>query len=182
MSARIEIDRRSLGALEHNLKEIQSKIPAAAYSGMVAFLFNAKSLAQNRLKDRKHIVTSRLRNSIYVKNHSKRQDSTQYSDNAGQSYSAELTTVTIQEKEAAIGTNVEYAASIERGAVAHVIVPKNKEWLHFMTKAGNWVKTKLVNHPGYAGDSYLWWGVQNADDKEFVKAYNREVNNIKLKK
>lgn len=183
MSAQIEIDRSSFDALNKNLDDIKKKIPLASYQAMVAFLFNAKSLAQNRLKDHKHIVTSRLRNSIYVKSNSKLQDSKQYSDDNGKSYSAELETVALKDKEAAIGTNVEYAAAIERGAAPHTIYPRNGRALSWINKStGERIFIGKVNHPGYAGDSFLWWAVQNADDKEFVKEYNRQVNDIKLRR
>lgn len=183
MSARIEIDSRSFDNLNKNFDEVKKKIPEFTYRSLVAFLFNAKSLAQNRLKDHKHIVTSRLRNSIYVKSHAKRQDNKQYNDSNGRSYSAELETVALKDQEAAIGTNVEYAAAIERGARPHTIYPVKAKFLSWINKTtGGRVFARRVNHPGFGGDSYLWWAVQNADDKEFVKEYNRQVNNIKLRR
>lgn len=210
MKGQIEIDRSSFDALNKNFDDIKKKIPLASYHALVAFLFNAKSLAQNRLKANKHIVTSRLRNSIYVKSHAKRQDNKQYSDRKGRTYSADLETVALKDQEAAIGTNVEYAAAIERGAPAHIIRAKNGKALSWLPEAageawftgktkstlrkyykdrsgGNTLRrmrifAKQVLHPGYPGDSFLWWGVQNADDKEFVKEYNRQVKNIKLRR
>lgn len=146
MSAKLEIDSGSRNKLFSNLDQVAKKIPAATYEAIVVFLFNAKSLAQNRIKEKKHIVTSRLRNSIYVKSNAKLQDQRTYSDNEGNTFNGDLSTVTLKEQEAAVGTNVEYAEKIERL------------------------------------DSFLYWGVQNADDKEFVKAYNKEVNKIPLKK
>ena len=183
MKGQIEIDRSSFDALNKNLDDIKKKIPLATYEALVAFLFNAKSLAQNRLKDHKHIVTSRLRNSIYVKSRAKRQDNKQYNDSNGRSYSAELETVALKDQEAAIGTNVEYAAAIERGARPHTIYPVKAKFLSWINKVtGGRVFARRVNHPGFGGDSFLWWGVQNADDKEFVKEYNRQVNNIRLRR
>lgn len=183
MKGQIEIDSRSFDALNKNFDEVKKKIPEFTYRSLVAFLFNAKSLAQNRLKDHKHIITSRLRNSIYVKSNSKLQDNKQYTDSNGKSYSAELETVSLKDKEAAIGTNVEYAAAIERGAAPHTIYPRNGRALSWINKStGERIFIGKVNHPGYAGDSFLWWGVQNADNKVFVKEYNKQVNDLNLKK
>lgn len=143
MSGQISIDAKSLRSLHANFSDVAKKIPDASYQALVTFLFNAKALAQNRILDKQHVVTSRLRNSIYVKSHAKRQDQKQYSDKLSRTWNAELNDANIGPKEAAVGTNVEYAQNIERI------------------------------------DSFLWWGIQNADDKEFVKEYNKQVNAIK---
>lgn len=182
MSARLEIDERSMRVLGNRLDDIKKDIPAAAYESMVAYLFSVKSLAQNRLKDRRHIITSRLRNSLHVMSNAKRQDSKTYSGNDGKTYSAELKSVSLKDKEAAVGTNVEYAASIELGSKPHVILPVVKKVLSWIDKiTGERVFARRVNHPGTKGDSFLYWAFQNASDKEFVKEYNRQVNTMKRK-
>lgn len=148
MSARIEIVSKSRTDLFSNLDKIKVEIPNACYSGIIRFLFRAKSLAQNKIKQDRHIVTSRLRNSVFVKttNEAKIKDQANYSDNQGNSFNGDLTTVRLRNNEAAFGTNVEYAEKIERL------------------------------------DSFIYWGFQNAEDSEFHKEYNKQVNAIKLKK
>jgi hypothetical protein len=179
--ASVEFSYKEKQKMDRTFEVIKKEIPAATYEALVAFLFGVKALAQNRLKDRKHIVKSRLRNSIYVHSTAKRQDNKTYSDNEGKTYSAVLA-VPLKKHEAAIGTNVEYALSVERGSSPHVILPKNKPLLKWKDKlTGQWRSAKKVNHPGTQGDSYLWWAFHRADDKEFVKAYNKEVNMIKKK-
>lgn len=37
---------------------------------------------------------------------------------------------------------------LEEGTDPHTIEPKNKPHLHFKASNGNWVRTKLVRHPG----------------------------------
>jgi hypothetical protein len=180
--ATVEFSYRDKQKLDKNLELIKKEIPAATYEALVSFLFSVKSLAQNRIKDRKHIVTSRLRNSIFVQSHAKLQDRKTHTDTNGRSYSSELD-VTLKKHEAAVGTNVEYALSVERGSAPHVILPAKKKVLSWIDKAtGKRMFSKRVNHPGTKGDSFLWWALQRADDKEFVKAYNREVNKIRTVK
>ncbi len=179
--ASVEFSYQEKQKLDRTFEVIKKEIPAATYGALVAFLFNVKSLAQNRLKDRRHIVTSRLRNSIYVQSTAKRQDNKTYSDNEGKTYSAILD-VPLKKHEAAVGTNVEYALSVELGSAPHTIVPVKAKVLSWVNKlTGDRIFAKRVNHPGTQGDSYLWWAFQRADDKEFVKEYNRQVNNIKKK-
>jgi len=179
--ASVEFSYRDKQKLDRNFEVIKKEIPAATYEAMVVFLFGVKALAQNRLKDRKHIVTSRLRNSIYVHSTAKLQDNKTYSDTKGGTFSATLD-VPLKKHEAAIGTNVEYAVSIERGSAPHTIVPVQAKVLSWVNKlTGDRIFAKRVNHPGSQGDSFLWWAFQRADDKEFVKAYNKEVNMVKKK-
>jgi hypothetical protein len=206
--ASVEFSYQEKQKLDRTFEVIKKEIPAATYEALVAFLFNVKSLAQNRLKDRKHIVTSRLRNSIYVQSTAKRQDNKTYSDKRGNSFNGEIN-VPLKKHEAAVGTNVEYALSVERGSAPHMIRPTKAKVLSWMPKAAGeaWFTGKtrstlrkfysdgkggfklkkerifaaFVNHPGTQGDSYLWWAFQRADDKEFVKEYNRQVNMIKKK-
>jgi len=78
----------------------------------------------------------------------------------GKSYNADLRTVNLKEGEGAVGTNVEYAAAVELGSRPHTIVAKNFKSLG-TKKAGFF--GKKVNHPGYAGDSYLYRALKNVD-------------------
>jgi hypothetical protein len=147
VSAQIDIVTKSQTDLFSNIDKVRVEIPNACYAGLVRFLFRAKSLAQNKLRADKHIVTSRLRNSIFVKttDKSKIKDQTNYRDNEGRSFNADLQTVRLDDNEAAFGTNVDYAEKIERL------------------------------------DSFIYWGFRHAEDSEFHKEYNKQVNQIKLK-
>jgi hypothetical protein len=83
--------------------------------GIVKILFDIKALAQLKLKYDQHIVTSRLRNSIYVQTKKGEQTSTNditYTDNTKKSYSSKLD-IELNENEGAVGTNVNYAEKIE---------------------------------------------------------------------
>lgn len=82
--------------------------------GLVKILFDIKALAQLKLKADEHIVTSRLRNSIYVKvpEWAKNKDNAKYSDITGKNYNADFE-VDLAKNEGAVGTNVDYAEKIE---------------------------------------------------------------------
>lgn len=54
---------------------------------------------------------------------------------------------------------MEYASSIELGSVPHVIEAKNKKALASKTTLFG----KRVFHPGYRGDSFLYWAYKNVD-------------------
>jgi len=63
-----------------------------------------------------------------------------------------------------VGTNVEYAAAIEFGSRPHVIEAKNKKVL----SNGKKFFGKRVNHPGWSGDSFLYWAMKNVDVEKSV--------------
>jgi hypothetical protein len=139
--AGIEIGQNEQRKLFSKLDQVKINIPNMVYDGLVKFLFTAKMNAQNKIKADRHIVTSRLRNSIFVKSHSKFKDNVNYSDNEGGRFNADLD-VDLKPHEAAFGTNVDYAEKIERL------------------------------------DSFIWWGFKNADNREFSKEYNRQINKV----
>jgi hypothetical protein len=144
--AGLQIGQNEQRKLFDNLDMVKISIPQICYNSIVAYLFNAKMNAMNKIKADRHIVTSRLRNSIYVLSHSKDlKDKDNYEDDLGNVFRGVLDNVNIEHQEAAFGTNVEYAEKIERL------------------------------------DSFIYWGFKNADDKEFSKRYNREVNQLKSK-
>ncbi len=158
----IEIDKASLNNLNKQFAALCTTIDKAAPRDIEKVLYKMKTEAQLRLTGRGHIVTSRLRNSIYVQMHgfdNFPDNSKSYSAN-GKSYSSELKTVRLKENEGAVGTNVEYAAGIEFGFRPHVIEAKNAKVLG-TPKTGFF--GKRVNHPGYKGDSYLYWALKNVD-------------------
>ena len=115
--ATIELEQASKANFDKQVKKLSKLAPEAAFKGLVRLLFDIKTLAQNKLKFDRHIVTSRLRNSLYVKTLGQKyanlkDNDGNYSDIKGNSFDqdfiAELT-----EMEGAIGTNVEYAPNIE---------------------------------------------------------------------
>lgn len=143
MSAQIKIE--GLDNLNKQLDIIRKNHAEKAFKFIVTLCADIKYLAQQRLKDRKHIVTSRLRGSIYVKTlnqkgtESLQDNGLSYSDLNGKLWSRELQTVTVKENEAAVGTGVEYAEKIE-----------------------------LM-------DSYLYWGAKNVDITKNVDKVYKEL-------
>lgn len=111
MSATITLMDSSRKNFQERLQFLEKKTIAETYRAMVKFLTNAQTLAKNKLKSDRHIVTSRLRNSIYVKTFDRKNEGT-YRDNKGKTYNNRIE-VKIAENEMAVGTNVEYAEKIE---------------------------------------------------------------------
>lgn len=100
-----------LANLNKQMDIIKAQYPEKAMDMVVKLLYDIKLLAQQKLKVDGHIVTSRLRNSIFVK--SKRQgDTSSYSDKEGRLFSRDLD-VQLSDMEGAVGTDVDYAAKIE---------------------------------------------------------------------
>lgn len=167
MSVKIEIDKESQLNLQKQFDALKVGAGRSMFSAIVKVGFKIKSEAQLRLTGRGHIITSRLKNSIYVK--TKKPTITQtnalnYSDGKGKTYKSDLTTVSLNDDELAIGTNVEYAAAIELGSRPHIIEAKNKKVL----SNGKTFFGKRVNHPGYAGDSFLYWAMKNVNVMQSV--------------
>ena len=116
MSVEIKIDKATQRRLNESLKGLEN---IDFFEATVNALFRIKALAQLRLTEKSHIVTSRLKNSIYVKTpnqkHANRSNNNRrYTDNEGRGFDADLTTVNLDKNEGAVGTNVEYAGKIER--------------------------------------------------------------------
>ena len=93
------------------MRKLEDRTDEAAEKGMVKFANSVKNLAQLKIKADKHIVTSRLRNSIAVQS-SSGVDESSYSDNEGDTYQKSLN-VQLNDNEFAVGSNVDYAAKIE---------------------------------------------------------------------
>lgn len=113
----ISFEQNSQRKLFENLDKVKINFPKFTYDGIVAFLLTARMNAMNKIKHDRHIVTSRLRNSIYVQSHTKESAlkvSKTYRDNENNSHDAELKSIQLDTNEAAFGTNVEYAEKIER--------------------------------------------------------------------
>lgn len=159
-----ELTEQSKRNIDLQMGKLKQLAPETAKKGMFKLLFDIKALAQNKLKSDSHIVTSRLRNSLYVQAGDQQyqngtDNSETYSDTAGKSYSRKLD-VALTDNEGAVGTNVEYAGAIEFGYGAHTIEVKNAKVLG-TPKAGFF--GKKVQHPGFKGDSFLWWALKNVD-------------------
>ena len=59
-----------------------------------------------------------------------------------------------------------YANAIDHGARHHTITARVAPFLHFFwVKAGHWVRTKSVNHPGNKPYSFLWDAWQRSSDR-----------------
>lgn len=168
-SVRLEIDKKTFDHVQSQLDALNKGGVNSAYRALMKVAFKIKSEAQLRLTGRGHINTSRLKNSIFVQTKIKsdvikNNNSLTYSDKKGNSYSSELTTVSLGDNEFAIGTNVEYAASIELGAKSHIIKAKNAKVL----SNGKRIFGRQVNHPGFAGDSFLYWALKNVNVAQSV--------------
>jgi hypothetical protein len=99
------------------MNKLKKLAPEKARKGMIRFLFDIKGAAQLKLKYDKHIVTSRLRNSIYVQTNKENEtampdNGKTYKDNEGKQFTSTLD-VQLNDNEGAVGTNVGYANKIE---------------------------------------------------------------------
>lgn len=158
----IELTQQSKKNIDLQMAKLKKLAPDVARKGMFKLLFDIKALAQNKLKSDRHIVSSRLRNSIYVqtlKPQNIGDNKETYQDETGKSYSSRLD-VDLTDNDGAVGTNVEYAGAIEYGYGPHTIEVKNAKVLGTPKKG---FFGKKVQHPGFAGDSFLWWALKNVD-------------------
>lgn len=195
-SVQIDIDKSAFDNIQKQFNSLKIGGTASAYRALMKVAFKIKSEAQLRLTGRGHIITSRLKNSIFVKSKKmndviKKGNSLTYTDTKGNSYKSDLSTVMLNEFEFAIGSNVEYAQDIELGARSHEITAKSGGILSWMPKASGkaWftgknkstlksyykdkdgantlknqrVFAKKVNHPGFKGDSFLYWAMKNVN-------------------
>ena len=108
--ATLELTRESQLNFDKTMKKLSTRTTEAARQGIVKFLYQIQTLAQDKLTSDGHIVTSRLKSSIAIKTPKITPGS--YSDKDGKNYKGDFD-VTLGENEAAVGTNVEYANKIE---------------------------------------------------------------------
>lgn len=163
----LSIDPRTLKHLSDQMDILQKNAGKSFYEALIKVAFKIKSEAQLRLTGRGHIITSRLKNSLFVKANkplNRPDNAPTYSDTKGKSYRADLTTVQLKDNELAVGTNVEYAAAIELGSRPHIIEVKDKKVL----SNGKTFFGKRVNHPGWSGDSFLYWAMKNVNIEKSV--------------
>lgn len=161
----ITIDKSAMDNIQKQFNALKNGGGSSAYRALMKVAFKIKSEAQLRLTGRGHIVTSRLKNSIFVKSKKMNDvinasNSLSYSDGKGKSYKSDLSTVSLNDNEFAVGTNVEYAPAIELGARRH---PINSPVL---IKGVGWRYIK--EHPGYSGDSFLYWAMKNVNVMQSV--------------
>jgi hypothetical protein len=118
MSVQISIDSSSLAHLQNQMRLLQAHGNRSLYNSLVKLAFKIKTEAQERLKGQRHVVTSRLRNSIYVQANDPNKVNTpnnkpNYQDKNSNTFNSQLQSVGLTDTELAVGTNVEYAPLIE---------------------------------------------------------------------
>jgi hypothetical protein len=116
MGVVMKFDQRSEKELKKRFKILFNAYPTEIYKAMVSILFDMKLIAQKKIKKDKHIVTSRLRNSLFVKTpkqkYAKRSTNKRtYSFQGGTGL--RFLSVPLKKGEGAFGTNVVYAEKIE---------------------------------------------------------------------
>lgn len=131
MSGQIEIE--GLKDVEKSLTDIGKNVSENGIQSILKIGYKIKVLAQTRIKDKEHIVTSRLRNSIFVQAKDKSlatslpENDENYSWTEGQKkYGKQISkgkagrgkrtleSVVLTNDEIAVGTNVDYGSKIER--------------------------------------------------------------------
>lgn len=117
MSVQISLDPISHKKLDKRFRILEKAYPEETFRAVVAILFDIKRLAQVKIKRDGHIVTSRLRNSIFVKTirqkFANRQSNKRiYSDAIGNSFDGNIN-INLKDFEGAVGTNVIYGQKIE---------------------------------------------------------------------
>ena len=145
--ATLSLEKAGYNNLLKNIKKVQNNSNMSAMKGLMKFLFQIKLLAQQKLKSDGHIITSRLRNSIYVQTPnqqyaSQSNNSPSYSDDKGGTFDAEMKGIGLQSNEGAVGTNVNYANKIE-----------------------------------FDYDSFLYWGMKHADVDKIGRDIAKELLN-----
>lgn len=114
----LEVDKASFDNLMKNMAKVAKEYPRETYRAIVKILFDIKLKAQRKIRADRHIVTNRLRASIFVKTPSqifakRAGNSRDFSDNTGKTWTRSLDEVTLKEYEGAVGTDVVYGPYIE---------------------------------------------------------------------
>lgn len=117
MSVEIKLDRISHKTLNKRFKLMDKHYPAETFRAIVAILFDMKLIAQRKIKADGHIVTSRLRNSIFVKT-PKQEFANKATNKRGYSFQGGTGNrdlrVSLNKQQGAVGTNVVYGDKIEK--------------------------------------------------------------------
>ena len=117
MSVEIKLDPISHKKLNKRFRLMDKHYPAETFRAIVAILFDMKLIAQRKIKADGHIVTSRLRNSIFVKT-VKQQFANRSTNKRGYSFQGGTgnrdLSVNLKNQQGAVGTNVIYGNKIEK--------------------------------------------------------------------
>lgn len=182
MSVQITLDQASLAHLQKQLKLLQDTGKYGLFHALTKVAFKIKTEAQTRLKGQRHIVTSRLVNSIYVQaknpaNVLKDNNKPTYSDKDNKTYSSQLISVGLSDSELAVGSNVSYADAIENGSAAHIIKTGPHAIKNAFGRKGFTIQHPgaTIPHPGYKGDSYLDWALHNVNVEQSVAQDMRDA-------
>lgn len=166
MSVEISIDQASYNRLMGQLDDLKKKAGVGMYQAITTAALAIRNKAMLRLKEKGHIITSRLINSIVVKGKDQISPSSSYKCDTG-SFDGDLRSVTINGDFVAVGTNVEYAGAIEFGRKAAVIngpiYIKNVGW--------RWIKTSKAT----SADSFLYYAFKNVDITASVEEEMRKI-------
>lgn len=80
-----------------------------------------------------------------------------------------------------LNTNIApYGPFVHEGSAPRMILPKNKQTLRWVSD-GSFVFSKKVRHPGYKGDPFLYYALDNKrDDVEeiFLKYTNKSLEEV----
>jgi len=116
MGVSMTVDPVSFKRLNKRFKTLGKAYPEETFRAIVAILFDIKLIAQRKIKADGHIVTSRLRNSLFVKTlkqkFAKRSTNNKPYTFQGGAGSRDLN-VQLDGQTGAVGTNVVYARKIE---------------------------------------------------------------------
>jgi hypothetical protein len=96
---------------------MEKHYPEETFKAIVAILFDIKLIAQRKIKSDGHIVTSRLRNSLFVKT-IKQKFANRATNKRGYSFQGGSSdrdlSVNLKNQQGAVGTNVIYGNKIEK--------------------------------------------------------------------
>ncbi len=182
MSVEIKLDPISHKKLNKRFKLMEKHYPEETFVAITKILLDIKFIAQKKIKSNGNIVTSRLRNSIFVKTKGQKHVKTatnkiSYTYEGG-SGNRQLS-VMVGKHEGAVGTNVEYADAIENGSKPHTITAKTSKGLRFKIN-GQWITKQSVHHPGYKGKSFLGYATKTVNvNKRFQEIPKRANKKIK---
>jgi hypothetical protein len=116
MAVEMTIDPVSFKKLNKRFKLMGKHYPEETYRAIVKILFDMKLIAQRKIKADKHIVTARLRNSLFVKT-IKQKFANRATNKKGYTFTGGSgdrdLNVKLRNDEGAFGTNVIYGQKIE---------------------------------------------------------------------
>jgi hypothetical protein len=116
MAVEMTIDPVSFKKLNKRFKLMSKHYPEETYRAIVKILFDMKLIAQRKIKADRHIVTARLRNSLFVKT-VKQKFANRATNKKGYTFTGGSgdrdLNVNLRKFDGAFGTNVGYAGKIE---------------------------------------------------------------------